>query len=281
MIVASTKYSCPNPEDLRAEDLMNDMETLIERAACSKADIVLLPAFIGCLYEMSGNGFSLLSELYRAPGRRFIEKMTKLSEEYKTVICPGSFWEKEDGRVYHSSVLLRDGRVILKQRQLYLARWERKTGIERGRETELICIDGWKTGIMLPTDIFYPQVSRDLALKGAELVLCPGAFTGESGGARHLSGIWPQTQQNLFFAAESGFTGRLGELPLWGSSNIYAPLGMTESEDGFLVRGGGDAVITGVLDREARRRAIAGFDVLKQMNTGLYRSMSMFDGDRP
>ncbi|MFW6270965.1 MAG: carbon-nitrogen hydrolase family protein, partial [Bacillota bacterium] len=59
---------------------------------------------------------------------------------------------------------------------------------------------------------------------------------GEENPARQISGMWNQVQQNLFFAVESGFNGRLIDRFLWGNSFIHAPLEMTEEDNGLPIK---------------------------------------------
>jgi predicted amidohydrolase len=117
------------------------------------------------------------------------------------------------------------------------------------------------------------------ALKGADIVLSPVGFTGEKNRSLQISGMWQEVQQNQFFAVESGFNGFLGEQSFWGESVIYAPLEMTEGEDGYLKRSSGQqSLIIAELDNKKRRKAISKFDVLSQLNREFYQQMKMFKG---
>ena len=181
--------------------------------------------------------------------------------------------------IYHESCLIINGEVQLKQRQIYLARWERELGFSRGTKIELKEIKDWNIALIISTDVFYPQVSRMAALKGADVVLSPVGFTGEKNRALQISGMWQEAQQNQFFAVESGFNGFLGEQSFWGESVIYAPLEMTEEGDGYLERSSGQrSLIVAQLDNKKRRKAISKFDVLSQLNREFYQQMKMFRG---
>lgn len=172
-----------------------------------------------------------------------------------------------------------NGEVQIKQRQIYLARWERELGFSRGEKIELKEVKDWKLALIISTDVFYPQVSRMAALKGADIVLSPVGFTGEKNRALQISGMWQEVQQNQFFAVESGFNGFLGEQSFWGESVIYAPLEMTEEGDGFLTRTKEQqSLIVVELDNKKRRKAISKFDVLSQLNREFYQQMKMFRG---
>jgi predicted amidohydrolase len=195
-------------------------------------------------------------------------------------ICPGSYWNRAGGGVYHEACIISNGNIRLMQRQLYLARWERGLGLSRGTSTGLCDIKGWKVGVVLSTDVFYPQVSRVLALMGADIVLSPVGFAGKPHEALKLCAMWRETQQNLFFAVESAFNGTLGGIDLWGESIIHAPLEMTEDEDGILARTAGICdTVSVTLDRKQRFEAIEKFNVLKQLNPEFYRSMAIFKGE--
>lgn len=150
-------------------------------------------------------------------------------------------------------------------------------GFSRGTKIELREIKNWKIALIISTDVFYPQVSRLIALRGADIVLSPIGFIGEKNRFLQISGMWQEVQQNQFFAVESGFHGFLGEQSFWGESVIYAPLEMTKKGDGYLERSRGQkSLIVAQLDNEQRKKAISKFDVLSQLNREFYWQMKMF-----
>lgn len=65
----------------------------------------------------------------------------------------------------------------INQRQIYLARWERELGFSRGAKIELREIKDWRLALIISTDVFYPQVSRRIALRGADIILSIENFT--------------------------------------------------------------------------------------------------------
>lgn len=240
-------------EDDRPEEILARIESSLVLCAREGVEVVVFPALIGCFFGDSAT---------------FLDRVRRLSAAYPDlVICPGSWWERVDA-VWHASALIRGGKILLRQRQLYLARWEREEGLARGEDLALVELGaepgGWRTAIVLSTDVFYPQVSRYAALSGADLVLSPVAIRAEegrgggerggegegSGGGSHqhrgnfpaqLSGLWANVQANLFFAVESGFKGTFRGRTFASRSAIHAPLAMTPREDGFLALEGEEA----------------------------------------
>ena len=264
----------------KPKTLISKIKEYLEKAMKEQVDIIVFPGFTGCFFQqLSCPDRSIMSLIDEADSREYIEQVKELSQNYKIAICPGSYWQKEKNNIYHESCLIIKGEVQLKQRQIYLARWERELGFSRGVKIELKEIKDWKLALIISTDVFYPQVSRMAALKGADIVLSPVGFIGEKNRALQVSGLWQEVQQNQFFAVESGFNGFLGEQSFWGESVIYAPLEMTEKEDGYLKRSSGQrSFIIAQLDNKKRRKAISKFDVLSQLNREFYQQMKMFRG---
>ena len=265
----------------KPKTLVDKIKEYLEKAIKEQVDIIVFPGFTGCFFQQLSypDNRSARSLINKADSREYIEQVKELSQNYKIAICPGSSWQKEKGNIYHESCLIINGEVQLKQQQIYLARWERELEFSRGTKIELKEIKDWNIALIISTDVFYPQVSRMAALKGADIVLSPVGFTGEKNRALQISGMWQEVQQNQFFAVESGFNGFLGEQSFWGESIIHAPLEMTKEEDGYLERSSGQqSLIIAELDNRKRRKAISKFDVLSQLNREFYLQMEMFRG---
>lgn len=242
--------------------LAGKVSSLLELSYGQGVNIVVLPALLGCIFEND---------------EKYLEDILGLSDKYKGMaICPGSFFEREKGCTYHSSCIMLDGNIIARQRQIYLAKWEQGIGLARGKELTCTHVSGMKVCIIISTDVFYPQVSRAAAMSGAELVLSPVAILGTGNRYRQLSGLWQNTQANLFFGIESGFKGSFGGLEFNSLSMVHAPLDMTEREDGFMDAEGNarDAsIITAVLDNEKRKEAVKKFNTFAQLNFEAYRDI--------
>jgi predicted amidohydrolase len=240
------------------ERLAEKIKSWFELCREHKIDMVVLPALLGCLFDN---------------GERYLKDMVELSNIYKGIaICPGSYYESDSENTYHSSCIILKGEIIMEQRQIYLAKWEKGIGLSRGTELNSISLGGMRLGIIISTDVFYPQVSRALALSGVELVLAPTAIKGSGNMSRQLAGLWQNVQANLFFGMESSFKGQ----GFQGSSIIHAPLDMTAEEDGFLALEGKNqegAIITAELDNEKRKEAVRRFNTLGQLNIEVYKDI--------
>lgn len=245
-----------------SEALTGKAEKWLEACHESGISVVVFPALLGCIFD---------------DGESYINEIIKMSCIYKGMaICPGSCYEKLPGKTYHTSWVIMDGNIIIKQRQIYLAKWEKGLGLSRGVELESFTLEGIKIGVMISTDVFYPQISRALAMSGVDLVLAPIAVKGGANAARQLAGLWQNVQANLFFGIESGFKGSFKGYEFYSTSMIHAPLEMTEKDDGILMREdkcGLKPIIAADIDNRRRKAAVSRFDTLAQLNAEAYRDI--------
>ena len=261
IVLKSDEYK----ELISYESLMLKAGQWLEACGTSGVSVVVFPALLGCFFD---------------DWERYINDIAGMSRSYKGMaICPGSCHERSCGKTWHTSWIITDGNIILRQRQLYLAKWEKELGLSRGEELGSFFLGGMKAGLLISTDIFYPQVSRALALSGVELVLAPAAVRGGDGGLGQLAGLWQNVQSNLFFGVESGFKGSFRGKDFYSASMIHAPLEMTDKGDGILATEapGGSNIVVADMDNTRRKEAVKSFNTLAQLNPEAYRDI--FRGD--
>lgn len=257
MIVGSVQW---NEKALRSHSPKKFTEKMLADSEGKGVTVLAFPGFFGELF---------LNE------KEFINFFIKKSLRYKWMyICPGSYFERDGDKIYHTSVLVHQGDVVLKQRQLYLSTWEKKREVSRGEKVEFVRIEGCIVALLLPTDQFYPQISRHMKLKGVELVIAPSAVIASNKRALQISGLWQNVQQNLFFAIESGYSGKMYNLPFSSESFIHAPLEITPKDDGFLASSKGEELlITSEIKIAALTEAETKYNPIGQLNQSVYKNM--------
>lgn len=234
------------------------MTRTLHQAKEENVQLIVFPALLGSLFK---------------PEAHFLNKMISLSEQFPDIlICPGSYFEKVKEHTYHSSFVVQNGHVLWKQRQLYLAKWERELKLSCGEELMIFKCNGVKMAIILSTDVFYPQVARFAAMQGVELVLSPIAMIKPTSFLRQLSGLWQNVQQNIFFAIESAYHGEFVANSFFAKSIIHAPLELTENEDGLL-KVSDDEMVTATLPLEMLTWAKQFYHPIRQLNTLAYRKI--------
>ncbi|MDO9533887.1 MAG: nitrilase-related carbon-nitrogen hydrolase [Bacillota bacterium] len=264
-----------------------EYEDSVERIAGEvqmRADLAVLPAYSALLFawncsmikKVSGFREAVLSYLDNCEevNGEFLNSHIKLAKNLNLCIISGTTLEREGRKIYHTSTALdRKGKVLGKQRQTHLSALEQGLGICRGNELQVFNTDLGRIGIVVGNDAWYPEVSRILALQGAEIICHPGALdTDHSSSWRQLSGMWREVQQNQFFCVESQLTARIGGESFSAQSAVHAPCEMTEGKSGYLALGKtGQEWVSAHLDFTAREKVIQNYPLLSFLNREAYR----------
>jgi len=148
------------------------IENLLDQAGSLKSDLVLLPEFTNChspniVYEDVAEA---------VPEGETCRLLAEKARQYKMNVCAGIV-ERDGDYLYNSAVLFdRTGGFIGKYRKVHLY-WPEAMfyGLTPGDEHPVFDMDIGKVGIIVCYDSWYPETTRLLALKGAELILFPNA----------------------------------------------------------------------------------------------------------
>jgi len=141
---------------------------LIEEAAQKGADLVVLGEMVSC--KGVTNIFSEVAEPIPGPTTDFYGKVARDNDCYIVVGLP----ERDGPEVYNVSVMMGpDGKVAGKYRKVTLPREEIQQGISPGYEYPVFNTRFGKVGMMICYDVFFPEVARELAMNGAEVIAMP------------------------------------------------------------------------------------------------------------
>jgi predicted amidohydrolase len=140
----------------------------IEDAARQKADLVVLPE---CLtYYGLGRSYADCAESIPGPSTDYFGK---LARRHNLHIVAGLL-ERDSHLIYNVAVLIGpDGRTLGKYRKVALPRGEIAGGITPGRDYPVFETRFGKIGMMVCYDGFFPEVARQLSMKGAEIIAWP------------------------------------------------------------------------------------------------------------
>ena len=102
-----------------------------------------------------------------------MKAVAEKAKQWKMYVS-GSLLLKRDGVVYNSSPLFdREGKLLGIYDKVNLADGELYGGISPGESVPIFKTDFGNVGIMICYDSWHPAVAKLLALKGAEVILCP------------------------------------------------------------------------------------------------------------
>lgn len=246
----------------------------LEELQAKGVQLALFPGLTGLLHGAIGlnAGRRLQDWLPHLASRHplFERGFAELASKYRLYLCPGTSIIEEKNRYYLTASLFDpQGRKLGEQRQTHLSRQERSQGFARGEELPVWATELGTVGIVAGTDIWYPEVSRILALQGADLILAPAAVPGPYNPWLQLAGMWQQVQQNQFFALENWLRGNVLGIHCEGEAVILAPCEMTEGERGYLAR---EPELVALLDFRRRKEVVRNYPLLDLLNRSLYRA---------
>jgi predicted amidohydrolase len=200
------------------------------QAADAKADLVLFPELV-IHGHCTPNTWELAEPVPDGPS---VVKLVEISRRHQLVLCVG-LSEKERDIVYNTQVLVGPQGYIGKQRKLHLSRDETFL-YKGGREIPVFDIGPCKVGMVICYDNQFPEISRVLALRGAEVILMPhaGRFklwddTPESQAtARRYSHNFLKkyalrARENACFAVLTDQVGRAGYVDHWPRDSENQP----------------------------------------------------------
>lgn len=178
------------------------------------------------------------------PGR-LTDRLCALARELEVWLVPGSIHERgEDGRIHNTALAISPaGEIAAAYRKVFLWRpWEQS---EPGSDFVVFDIDGvGRAGLMICYDSWFPEVARQLAWLGAEVLICPtGTPTSDRDQEVVLARANAIVNQVYFVNVNSG--GRPGP----GRSVIVDPEGHV-----LQLAGDGEEYLSEVLDLDVVSR---------------------------
>lgn len=158
---------------------------IVRQAALQGAQLVILPEMFCCPY--SSDAFSAYAE---PAGGHIWQTMSRSAAENGVCLVAGSMPEREDGRIYNTAfVFAPDGRQIARHRKMHLFDVEFDGGqhfresdtFTPGDDVTLFSFGGMTFGLCICFDLRFPELSRLMALRGAQAIIVPAAFNMTTG----------------------------------------------------------------------------------------------------
>lgn len=144
------------------------IENLMEEVNRHKIDMVCFPEL-----SLTGYGFDAIKDVKTSNITR--EFFSQLSKKYKIAIVAG-ISNCCEGKLYDSAAVWDEkGNLIYIHNKIHLWAQERSF-FESGNALEVIEYKGWQLGIAVCADVAFPEVSRILALKKAEILIFPSEW---------------------------------------------------------------------------------------------------------
>ncbi len=287
------------------QELNDRVREPIERAASEGAQLIVLPAYFSYalfgMFVIDARANATLEQIARMLRFESVDALMRdrapyvydfavhifqsLAERTGTWLVPGTWPEMNEGKWYNTALLFGpDGKIFGRQRQTHRSPTERAWGLNVDDQLRVFNTDVGRIGLVVGEDVHYPEVSRILALQGANILIHPAAtrlaeVPHASGNGisvppdeQFLVDLWREVQSNQIFGVQSNLVGDAYR----GRSAIYAPVEMTEKHRGILARAGSDSKeesITADLDFDALQQVVDEFPIFDFFNYDLYRKL--------
>ena len=149
---------------------LDAMQSWIKAASDADAAVVCFP-------EMNVTGYSNQREIKISaepvPGP-ISRDLLKLSRKHGIAILAGILEKDETGRFFPCHLVLRPDGFVGGYRKLHIAPSEREI-FSPGDQIPIFDIDGLRFAIQLCYDVHFPELSTQMAIKGAEVIFIPHA----------------------------------------------------------------------------------------------------------
>jgi deaminated glutathione amidase len=159
----------------------------IERAARAGAKLVALPENLPCMRDDTAGPHPAA----QTPDGRVVRFLREQAKQHGIVLAGGSFPEAIPGeeRVHNTSLVIEaNGEVAARYRKIHLfdvdlpeAQLMESRGVAPGGEVVVARTSAGVLGLSICYDVRFPELYRELAARGAEVLLVPAAFTVPTG----------------------------------------------------------------------------------------------------
>ena len=147
-------------------DNLRMIEQIVAEAAGGKADLLVL----GELVTVHAIRSAIPPETVPGPTTRRLGEMARKHNLYIVAGIP----EREGHLLYNGAVLIApDGMLAGKYRKMVVTSGEARGGTTPGDDYPVFETRFGKIGMMICYDLFFPEVSRQLAMRGAEIIALP------------------------------------------------------------------------------------------------------------
>lgn len=218
---------------------------MIHKASELEADIIVLPEMFNCPYDNSY--FREYSE--REEDSKTLKYISNIAQEINKYIIAGSIPENENGNIYNTSYAFnREGEMIGKHRKVHLFDIDVKDGVRfkesdvlsRGNDYTVIDTEYCKIGIQICYDIRFPELSRLMVEKGAQIIITPASFNMTTGPAHWKDLFKVRALDNQVYTIGcGGALNKDASYSSYGHSIVVSPWGNIvnnlQFEEGILV----------------------------------------------
>lgn len=230
------------------EDKMKNVEQLADYMECVKnenAGLIMAGEMFNCPYQTEK--FPLYAE---KEGGECWQILSDLARKHCVYLAAGSVPETDNaGNVYNTAYVFdRAGRQIAKHRKVHLFDVDIEGGqyfkesdtLKAGETCTVFDTEFGRMGLCICFDLRFPEMSLEMARRGAKLILVPAAFNMTTGPVHwELLFRARAVDSQCFFAGTSAARDEKSGYTAWGHSILTSPWGSViaqmDEKEGYMV----------------------------------------------
>lgn len=191
---------------------------LLAKAERQSADVLVLPelASSGYLFASTEEALPASEEIPSGPVSRLLAGWSRAG---RLVVC--GICERVGDRLYNSAAVFAGGDHLLTYRKLHLFNTEKTVFAPGSEAPPVFTWKGSRFGLMICFDWFFPEVTRRLALEGAQVILHPANLVLPY----CQSAMITRSIENRVFTATANRTGTERGVSFSGMSQVTGPKG--------------------------------------------------------
>lgn len=224
------------------ETALEALSRAAQKAASQSADLLVTPEMYLGGYNIGANQIATHAE----QSELMLDTLKTIAQTCDLALVVG-LPLPGDPRPYNGCVAVsKAGQEVARYHKTHLFGDVDRTQFAAGETLSAVFdLEGWKVALAICYDVEFPELTRTLALRGAEVILCPTAnMTPFDSVANRL--VPARAEENAIYLAYCNYIGAEAQFAYNGLSCVAGPHGND------LVRGRGtDVMLFARLDREA------------------------------
>jgi len=249
---------------------IENMKRKIKQAKKRNADLIAFPELALTGYVVRDRAYELAEPLPHGPSVREIEETAK-REDIHIIFGMIERSARASAVLHNTALLIGPKGYIGKYQKMYLPThsvFEEKRYFRPGYQTPVFDTEIGKLGIIICYDVYFPEVTRLLSLKGAKLVVCISASPSvRRGFFETLTAA--RAIENSVFLAFVNLAGIEDGLQFWGGSRVIAPSGSLISRAKY----DEDDLITATINYSDLTRVQAWVPTLRDLRPEIFSSL--------
>ncbi len=213
------------------EHNLDVMKRNIKQAKNQGANLIVFPELALTGYVCRDTLYELAEPVPKGKSIRHLAEIAK-KEGIHVVFGTPERSEKAHATLHNTAVLLGPNGFIGKYQKMHLPThsvFEEKRYFRLGYQTPVFETEIGKLGLIICYDVFFPEITRLLRLKGSQLIICISASPGVRRKFFETLTV-ARAIENTAFLVYVNLVGVENGLQFWGGSRIVAPNGKITSQ---------------------------------------------------